>query len=78
MHALLDRAGTLGSLLYKAEKPSVCLCHAAQLCRHQLKQDLLQMNAVSLKKELIFKSRQRQWFFDKSMIKAKHSHHSKM
>ena len=57
MH-LHDRAGTLASLLYKAEKPSVCLsvCPSAlfgtlitQPCQHGLKRDLLEMKVVSLK-----------------------------
>ena len=52
MH-LHDRAGTLASLLYKAEKPFVCLsvCLAimmvSQPCQHGLKQDLLKMEAES-------------------------------
>ena len=52
MH-LHDRAGTLASLLYKAEKPSVrlsvCLTvtPVSQLCQHGLKRDLLEMEAES-------------------------------
>ena len=57
MH-LHDRAGTLASiyifLLYKAEKPSVCLSALfgtliSQPCQHGLKRDLLEMKAVSLR-----------------------------
>ena len=50
MH-LHDRAGTLASLLYKAEKPSVhpsvCLTvtPVSQLCQHRSKRDLLEMKA---------------------------------
>ena len=56
MH-LHDRAGTLASLLYKAEKPSVrppvrpsvCLTvtPVSQPCQHGLKRDLLEMEAES-------------------------------
>ena len=52
MH-LHDRAGTLDSLLYKAEKPSVrpsvCLTvmPISQSCMHRLKPDLLEMKAES-------------------------------
>ena len=57
MH-LHDRAGTLASLLYKAEKPSVCLSvrpaffatQITQQCLHRSKRDLLEMKAVSLTK----------------------------
>ena len=54
MH-LHDRAGTLASLLYKAEKPSVCLSvclsacltvmPASQQCQHRPKRDPLEMKA---------------------------------
>ena len=48
MH-LHDRAGRLASLLYKAEKPSVCLTvtPVSQPCQHGLKRDLLEMEAES-------------------------------
>ena len=52
MH-LHDRAGTLASLLYKAEKPSVCpsVCLTVtplfQQCQYRLKHDLLKMKAES-------------------------------
>ena len=51
MH-LHDRAGTLASLLYKAEKPSVCLSVRtvtllSQPCQDVLKPDLLDMKAES-------------------------------
>ena len=62
MH-LHDRAGTLVILLYKAEKPSVCLSvcifgmQISQPCQHGLKWDLLEMKAVPLKiTKFIFKS----------------------
>ena len=48
---LHDRAGTLASLLYKAEKPSVCLSVTpiSQQCQHQSKRDLFEMKAESSK-----------------------------
>ena len=48
MH-LHDRAGTLASLLYKAEKPSVRLTVTplSQQCQHRSKRDLLEMKAES-------------------------------
>ena len=56
MH-LHHRAGTLASLLYKAEKPSVCpsvclsvcptVTPVSQPCQHGLKRDLLEMEAES-------------------------------
>ena len=48
MH-LHDRAGTLASLLYKAEKPSVRLTVTplSQQCQHRSKPDLLEMKAES-------------------------------
>ena len=48
MH-LHDRAGTLASLLYKAEKPSVRLTvtPVSQQCQHRLKPYLLEMKAES-------------------------------
>ena len=48
MH-LHDRAGTLASLLYKAEKPSVCLTVTpiSQPCLQLLKWGLLEMTAES-------------------------------
>ena len=51
---------------------SVCVTLITQPCQHQLKWDLLEMNAVSLRKtEFILKSRQKRWFFDRTAIKAK-------
>ena len=62
MH-LHDRAGTLASLLYKAEKPSVrpsvCIfgTQITQPCQHGLKRDLLEMKAESSRMmKFIFKS----------------------
>ena len=48
MH-LHDRAGTLASLLYKAEKPSVRLTvtPVSKQCQHRSKRDLLEMKAES-------------------------------
>ena len=48
MH-LHDRAGTLASLLYKAEKPSVRLTvtPVSQQSQHRSKPDLLKMKAES-------------------------------
>ena len=52
MH-LHDRAGTLASLLYKAEKPSVCpsvrltVTPVSQQCQHRSKPYLLEMKAES-------------------------------
>ena len=44
-----DRAGTLASLLYKAEKLSVCLTitPVSQQCQYRSKPDLLEMKAES-------------------------------
>ena len=58
---LHDRAGALASLLYKAEKLSVCpsvgVTLTSQLCQHGLKRDLLELKAVSLRiTKFIFKS----------------------
>ena len=63
---LHDRAGTLVSILYKAEKPSVRLSvHPSALfgtlisqpCQQGLKRDLLETKAVSLRiTKFIFKS----------------------
>ena len=74
MH-LHDRAGTLASLLYKAEKPSVhlsvrpsvCIMLITQPCLHRLKQDLLEMKVVSLRiTKFIFKSLHVQLFIHTS------------
>ena len=60
MH-LYDRAGTLASLLHKAEKLSVCLSvcltvmPVSQQCQHQSKWDSLEMKAkYSRTSEYIF------------------------
>ena len=73
MH-LHDRAGTLASLLYKAEKLSVCLSVyifgtlITQQCLHRLKRDLLEIKAVSLNNtKFIFISLQNPPFIDRSV-----------
>ena len=68
MH-LHDRAGTHASLLlYKAEKPSVCLTVTpiSQPCLHRLKPDLLEMKAES--------SGTIKFIFKKSIRAITHSH----
>ena len=75
MH-LHDRAGTLASLLYKAEKPSVCPSTLfgtmiSQPCQRGLKRDLLEMKAVSLRiTKFIFKSLYVQLLIHMSALKA--------
>ena len=79
MH-LRDRAGTLASVLYKAEKPSVCLSVRpsalfgtliSQPCQHGLTRDLLEMKTVSLRiTKFIFKSRHVQLLIHTSALKA--------
>ena len=80
MH-LHDRAGTLASLLYKAEKPSVRLsvCPSVRLtvtpisqpCMHQLKPDLLEMKAESSgTAKYIFKSLHVRLLIHTSALKA--------
>ena len=75
MH-LHDRAGTLASLLYKAEKLSVRLQSSLQFlgsmlitqeCLHRSKRDLLEMKAVSIKNtKYILTSLQDSRFIDRS------------
>ena len=76
MH-LHDRAGTLASLLYKAEKPSVCLSvrltvtPISQPCMHRLKPDLLEMKAESSgTAKYIFKSLHVRLLIHTSALKA--------
>ena len=76
MH-LHDRAGTLASLLYKTEKPSVCLSvrltvtPISQPCMHQLKPDLLEMKAESSgTAKYIFKSLHVRLLIHTSALKA--------
>ena len=78
MH-LHDSAVTLASLLYKAERQSVCpsvylsVCVTliSQLCQHGLKRDLLEMKAVSLRiTRFIFKSLHMQLLIHTSAVKA--------
>ena len=80
MH-LHDRAGTLASLLYKAEKPSVrpsvrlsvCLTVTpiSQPCQHVLKPDLLEMKAGSSgTAKYIFKSLHVRLLIHTSALKA--------
>ena len=76
MH-LHDRAGTLASLLYKVEKPSVCLSvrltvtPISQLCMHRLKPDLLEMKAESSgTAKYIFKSLHVRLLIHTSALKA--------
>ena len=76
MH-LHDRAGTLASLLYKAEKPSVCLSvrltvtPVSQPCMHRLKPDLLKMKAESSgTAKYIFKSLHVRLLIHTSVLKA--------
>ena len=76
MH-LHDRAGTLASLLYKAEKPSVCLSvrltvtPISQRCMHRLKPDLLEMKAESSgTAKYIFKSLHMQLLNHTSALRA--------
>ena len=72
MH-LHDSAGTLASLLYKAEKlsvcPSVCIFGTliTQQCLHRLKRDLHDVKAVPLMNtEFIFTSLKNPPFIDRS------------
>ena len=75
---LHDRAGTLASLLlYKAEKPSVCLSvrltvmPISQPCMHRLKPDLLEMKAESSgTAKYIFKSLHVRLLIHTSALKA--------
>ena len=75
MH-LHDRAGTLASLLYKAEKPSVFPSALfgtliSQPCQRGLKWDLLEKKAVSLRiTKFIFKSLYVQLLIHTSVLKA--------
>ena len=69
-----DRAGTLASLLYKAEKLSACIIGTliTQYSLHGLKWDLLKIKAVSLSiTEFIFASLQNPLFIDRSVAKDK-------
>ena len=76
MH-LHDRAGTLASLLYKAEKPSVrpsvrlTVTPISQPCMHRLKPDLLEMKAESSgTAKYIFKSLHVRLLIRTSALKA--------